>query len=194
MRINETLNEISKWLCLGSSEQCYTVMYTITRAFQVKRVLEIGTHQGASAITFCQAILDNKYIPEIWTLDNWIGIERNEQSKNLKSKAENYIKKSGFNKYINMIEGDSKIIVPLTFSKIGKVDLCFIDGDHNYEGVMADYQNCKDYTSLILFHDTGKGDIKYLKEIEKEWKIITFPTCYIEGDGHLVGISLGIKR
>ena len=189
--INPMLEKINKWLCLGSTEQCYTVMYTIARVFQIKTILEIGTHQGSSSITFCQAILDNNYIPKIWTVDSWEGFEGNEQSKNLKSKAEQHFKESGFKKYITMIEGDSKKIVPEIFDEIGKVDLCFIDGDHSNEGVLADYNNCKNYSDLLLFHDTPNESTPYLQIIKEEgWNILTFPTRYIEGDGHLVGISL----
>ena len=68
MNINPILSKIPKEH--GSTNQCYDVMYTITRAFQVKRIVEIGTHKGHSAIVFCQAILDNNYTPSIWTVDN----------------------------------------------------------------------------------------------------------------------------
>lgn len=195
MEINKILTEIQKWVCLGSSTQCYIVMYAIVRSFQVKKIIEIGTHQGASSITFCQAILDNKYNPEIYTIDNWIGLPGNAASQNLKSKAENYIKNANFDKYITMIEGDSRIVVPELFKKTGDVDLCFIDGDHSYQGVIADYENCKNHTKLLLFHDTGTGEVGYLKTIEREgWKVVPFPTRYIEGNGHLVGITLCIKK
>jgi len=194
MLINETLEKVNKWRCLGSGEQCYAIMYAITRAFQVKKILEIGTHQGASAITFCQAILDNKDIPELWTVDSWIGFEGNEASYNLKSKAEEHFKLAGFNKYINMIEGDSKIIVPDLIKKIGRVDMCFIDGDHTYEAVIEDYNNCKNHTDLILFHDSPSENVRYLREAKEEgWNILSFPTRYVEGDRHLVGITLAKK-
>lgn len=195
MQINPILEKISKWLCLGSTEQCYLVMYTMVRVFQVKKILEIGTHQGASSITFCQAILDNNYKPEIWTVDSWEGFEGNEQSKNLRSRAEKHFEESGFKKYITMIEGDSKKVVPNILKKIKKVDLCFIDGDHSYEGVIADFNNCKNYTDLILFHDTPNESVPYLEVVKNEgWNVFTFPTRYIEGDAHLVGLSLAKRK
>lgn len=189
MKINEVFSKIPTWL--GSASQDYDVMYAVTRAFQVKRILEIGTHQGASAIVFCQAILDNKYVPEIWTIDNW-------SSSKCKPRAEKFIREAGFDKHIKMLDGDSKVVVPNLFKKIGKVDLCFIDGDHTYEGVIADYNNCKNSTSLILFHDThgGRGEIvnKYLSKIKEDgWMLLNFPTMYLEGDGHSVGITLAHK-
>ena len=96
-----------------------------------------------------------------------------------------------------MIEGDSKVVVPVLFQAIGKVDLCFIDSDHKYESVMTDYSNCKNNTSLILLHDTcwgGEMSKRYLANIEKDGrKLLTFPTRFLEGDGHLTGITLAYK-
>lgn len=195
MLINKTLNKINEWRCLGSGEQCYSVMYAITRAFQVKRILEIGTHQGASAITFCQAILDNGDVPELWTVDSWAGFEGNEATYNLKEKTKKHFKAAGFDKYIHMVEGDSKIVVPdLMKKEVGMVDMCFIDGDHSSEAVIADYNNCKNYTHLILFHDCPIENVEYLRGARNEgWNVLSFPTRYAEGDRHLVGITLAKK-
>jgi tRNA A58 N-methylase Trm61 len=187
MKINNVLDEINLNRTLGSSNQCYDIMYAITRAFQVKTIVEIGTHQGASAITFCQAILDNNYEPKIYTIDSWVQADK-------KDIAVNNFSKAGFGRYITLIEGDSKIKVPELFTVLKKVDLIFIDGDHSVEAIMIDYNNCKEHSNLIFFHDTGDGTISYLKTIEAEgWKRISFPTKYIEGDLHSVGISLVYK-
>jgi precorrin-6B methylase 2 len=187
MHINNILDNINMARSLGSTNQCYDVMYTVARAFQVKTVVEIGTHQGASSIAFCQAILDNKYIPKVYTVDSWI-------QSNRKIATYNKFKEACFSEYITMVEGDSKEVIPKLFSDIGRVDLILIDGDHSLEGVLRDYDNCKNFSNIILFHDTGYGKVIYLKKIEQDgWKVITFPTRYVEGDSHIVGISLAIK-
>ena len=198
MEINKTLTKIHETTWLGSSDQCYQVMYTVARTFQVKSVLEIGTHQGASAITFCQAILDNNYIPELTTVDSWIGVpnqpDTEEQKLAMKNRALNFFKEAKFDKYIEMIEGDSKVVLSGIFQKIGKVDLCFIDGNHEYDYVISDFENCKNFTDIILLHDTAKGNLKYPDYIKNQgWTVITFPTRYLEGQGQLIGISLAIK-
>lgn len=179
---------------LGSGEQCYDIMYAVTRAFQVKSIVEIGTYKAYSTIVMCQAILDNKFIPIIYTFDQW-----NNNGLDI-SKVENVARNNliltGFNKYITIIKGDSKITVPKLFKQIDKIDMCFIDGDHSWEGVSSDFNNCKNYTDIILFHDTqcGKDVVKFLPTIEQEgWKAITFPTKYIEQDNHEIGISLAIR-
>jgi len=184
MHINPILDIINKSRCLGSSNQCYDVMYAVTRAFQVKTVVEIGTHRGASAIVFCQAVLDNGEIPKVYTVDSWVQAD-------VKQIAYGYFQEAGFLEHIEMIEGDSKIVVPKLLATIGKVDLILIDGDHAYESITQDYENCKNSTDLIFFHDTGFGKLSYLQQVVQEgWNVLSFPTKYAEGDGHIVGITL----
>lgn len=185
---NDMVNEINKNRNLGSSNQCYNVMYKTAYYFNVKKMLEIGTHRAASTITYCQAILDKGNVPEIHTVDNWSQVD-------LENLAKSHIEKAGFENYITMHNGDSLTKVPEVFKQIGKVDLVFIDGNHNPVYVLQDFMNCKDCSNLILFHDTGYGYSSYFKEVrENGYKIYNFETKYLEGDGHLVGIALAIKK
>ncbi|MFA5031363.1 MAG: class I SAM-dependent methyltransferase [Patescibacteria group bacterium] len=178
---------------MGSGSQCYDVMYTVTRAFQVKKMVEIGTFLGISTMFFCQAILDNKAIPEIHTLDKWGQFGQDYQHVKVRT-IENF-NKLGFLKYITMYDGDSQTALLPIFEKIGNVDLCFIDGDHTYEGVINDFNICKQFTNIMLLHDTLDGGVKYLRDIrEMGWNVVTFPTRYVESDSHLIGISLVLKN
>lgn len=199
MVINPVLLKIRENPAYGSSEQDYLFLYTIARCFQVKRIVEIGTHQGASLIAMSQAILDNSMKPELWTIDNWsLGNHKEEASTNFKE--------AGIYDFVNFVEGDSKEVLPNLFKEIGKVDLVFVDGDHAYESVLSDYNNSKEFTDLMMFHDTQDGIIKYWKEnkvfkdiFEDRWDILTVPTFYTQLDdpslkeSHNVGITLAIK-
>ncbi len=50
-------------------------------------------------------------------------------------------------------------------------DLCFIDGDHSYEGVLNDYNLFKDKCKIYVFHDIVNevcpGVIKLWNELKK---------------------------
>lgn len=187
MRINSVLDYINQGRGRGSSNQCYDVMYTVARAFQVQTIVEIGTHQGASAITFCQAIIDNGKTPRIHTVDSWI-------EEDMKARAAEHFRRAGFDQYITMVQGDSTIEIPLLFGRIGKVDLIFIDGDHSLGAVERDYENCKAFSNLIFFHDTRGIEQPYLTRARNDgWSILNFPTLYIEGNSQSVGIALAYK-
>jgi predicted O-methyltransferase YrrM len=121
LNINPVVTEINKNRCLGSSNQCYKLIYEITKFFDVKKVLEIGTHKAASTIVFCQAVKDNYLLPYIYTIDNWSQSE-------LKEEAKNNLEKSGFNDYVWMLQGDSATVVPALLHTYSKMDLVFIEG------------------------------------------------------------------
>ena len=200
IEFNSIVEEISKQPVLGSSNQCYKVMYMIAQHFNIRKMLEIGTHQAASTITFCQAIMDNGIVPEMHTVDNWCqsGILP-EQSERFKITASTNIESAGFSDNVTMYDGDSITKVPEVFNIIGNVDLVFIDGNHALDYVIGDYNNCKPYSNMILLHDTGRDNgpesYKYLDLVEADgYTLYNFPTRYIEGDGHVVGITLAIKE
>ena len=170
----------------GSTEQDYAVLYAVTRGMQAEKILEIGTNKGFSAVVLCQAVIDNGKIPTLWTVDNWV-VGNPVMAKQL-------FEETGFDGYVKMITGDSKSILPILFNDIGEVDLIFIDGNHSIEAVSCDRNNCQNYTDCLIFHDTGFGDYVYLKELINEWDILSIPTRYVEGNGHLVGITIAVRK
>jgi predicted O-methyltransferase YrrM len=181
---NLVLEKVLRDRGLGSSNECYNVMYYVARLNDCKTIVEIGTHQGASAIAFCQAILDNGKTPEIYTVDNW-------SQASVKSIAVSNFECAGFAKYITMVEGNSDAVLPGLFERIKRCDLVFVDGCHNESSVLSDYANVKKYTDLILFHDTMDGTVNYLKIVKDDGnRLFHFSTRYVEGDNHLVGITL----
>ena len=189
MIINPLLEEMWKsGKGLGSTDQDYFVMYAVTRAIQATRIVEIGTNRGFSATVFCQAVIDNKQTPQIWAVDDW------KVSPKAFDIAKGLFERTGFAEYIEIVMGKSQEVLPDLLKKIGKVDLIFIDGSHKPEDVITDFNNSKNYADYILLHDTGNGKVGYLDQIKKEgWTIISLPTKYIEGDSHIVGITLAKK-
>lgn len=78
---------------------------------------------------------------------------------------------------LELIEGDSHSlkVVELIKSKMPVVDFLFIDGDHSYDGVKADFENFSPLVrpgGLVGFHDIfdGAGVGDFWKEMERTYR------------------------
>lgn len=77
---------------------------------------------------------------------------------------------------LTIINGDSKVVVPSLKASGYKADLCFIDGDHSYEGACADWNNTKDMAKVWLLHDSTQmsGVRRLIKQIRATNKYNVF--------------------
>jgi predicted O-methyltransferase YrrM len=107
-----------------------------------KVVFEIGTFFGGTLYLFCKTcgpetviisvdFPGNRYVYPKWKIDLYKRFKKNNQEVHL-IRADSHDLKT-FEKIKNLL-GDRKI------------DFCFIDGDHSYEGVKSDFEM---YSSLI---------------------------------------------
>lgn len=74
-------------------------------------------------------------------------------------------------------------------------DVCFIDGDHSYEGVKNDYELCKNNARIFVFHDIVSdacpGVVKFWNEIKNNGKqYYEFTEQYPEVNGSFLGIGV----
>lgn len=95
------------------------VLSAISRMIRPKRILEIGTYTGYSAICLAEGLQENGRL---------ITIDENDE---LASIATKYFEKAGLSNTIQLINGDATKIIP---TLEGTFDLVFIDADKiNYE-------------------------------------------------------------
>ena len=192
IEINSILTRVIRESEWGSCQQDYLLLYTLVQVFQVNKVIEIGTHCGASSIAMCQGILDNNKFPSILTIDNWILGDKSEEAKR-------NFEECGFQEYIILNVEDSKIALS---DITQKADMIFIDGDHSFLGVKQDFINSEKLTDIIIFHDTSANRLNYydwggrrVKDIiGDDWDIMLFPTTSSEGDKSTVGMTLAKRR
>ena len=185
MEIDPVLTRLNQCRGLGSTEQDYLILYAVVRAIQAKRIVEIGTHRGASGICMLRAAIDNGYTPQLWTIDPF-------PADHVRDTAVAAFSDAGLTDQVAVIQGISDDVVPGLFAQIGNVDLVFVDGDHAEAAVRSDFSLCREHAEWIIFHDAGWASVqKILAEVATAgWTVLSFPTRYLEGDGHPVGIAV----
>jgi cephalosporin hydroxylase len=124
-------------------------------------VVEIGTAQGGTFGALCEIAADDALIVSI----DLPGGDKDETSANDKYGARDVRKMAGYAKsdqQVKFLRADSQ--KPATRAELERIlgdrtiDLLFIDGDHSYEGVKADfklYQPLVASTGVIGLHDVA---------------------------------------
>lgn len=68
---------------------------------------------------------------------------------------------------------------------LGPYDFCFIDGDHSYEGVKADWENYGPHAKVVAFHDivNNVGCFRLWQEIKTQYRTIEYTSSLLLGIG-----------
>lgn len=129
-------------------------------------IAEIGSYKGASAACIGQALVEQNN-GTLFCIDTWNNdamSEGNYDTFEIFSDNTAHVKSS-----IKTIKGWSTEVYDTVRSEAPKLDMLFIDGDHSYEGVKADWDTYCDLlssNSLIVMHDWGwaEGVKKVIEE------------------------------
>jgi|SRR3989344_231297 len=129
-------------------------VFKTARKNQPRCLLEIGRYEGGSTMLISVAkSKEAKFI-----------------SLDIEDKCHETIKKS-LDKNTSLIIGDSKKFIPPC-----KIDYIFIDGDHSFEGVRADFEHYFPYLNDgadILFHDAVRSEKYILAELAVNYFVKT---------------------
>jgi len=141
---------------MGSTLGDYKFLYGFVSMIRPKTIVEIGTNCGGSAVAMAMALRDAGL-----TKSRIVSIDIN---KGYLEIARNQLKKLGLLKYVFLRHGNSSLVYDYA-----SFDMAFIDGDHTYEGCLADFHNLKNKTTYVLIHDSAQneGVSKAVENIER---------------------------
>jgi predicted O-methyltransferase YrrM len=121
-----------------------------------ERVLEIGSYLGASASCFGAAIASRGLGGKIFCVDTWHNETMPEGSRDT---LDDFTRNTAqYHELIIPVRGLSTDVIQKVKAQADRVDLLFIDGDHSYTAVKADWDAYHDLLrprSVVVFHDSG---------------------------------------
>ena len=118
-------------------------------------IVEIGSYTGASACCF-GAALKEQGAGKLICIDTWNNDAMTEGCRDTWGEfQDNTIE---YKNFIMPIRGFSTDVVEAVRKITRRIDLLFIDGDHSYSAVKADWDTYKNFLvpgSIVIFHDYG---------------------------------------
>lgn len=132
--------------------ECYRLF---TLGLKVTRALEIGSYLGASA-TCLAAACHRSGRGKVLCIDTWNNNAMTEGARDTWSLF--HANTAMYSSYIVPVRGYSTEVVDQVTQDISELDLLFIDGDHSYQGVKADWKAYRGFLregSVVIFHDYG---------------------------------------
>ncbi|WP_338790787.1 O-methyltransferase [Bernardetia sp. MNP-M8] len=125
----------------------------ISRLMQPKRILEIGTYTGYSAICLAQGLSENGVLH---TIDNNVEQE---------SITREFVKKAGLEDKIKLHLGNAADIIPTILTEKEEWDMVFIDADKSNYGLYYD----------LVFDKVRKGGIIIADNVLWSGKVLIDP-------------------
>lgn len=155
-------------------------VFWLVDTLRPRSVVELGTHNGFSFLSMCQAAKATGLRTQIYAIDTWEG---DEHAGFYSSEIHDLLKSELQAQY-----PDIGVMIRSRFDdarpqfKDGSVDLLHIDGRHKYEDVTEDFEIWKSSLSdrgVVLFHDTRVqrsdfGVWKFWKELKVQYPAFEF--------------------
>jgi methyltransferase family protein len=130
-------------------------MYLVA-ALRPRVLVELGTYRGVSYCAFCQAVKELMLDTRCYAVDTWEGDpHKGFYGPEILAELRRYHDPL-YGAFSSLIRGQFKDVAQCFES--GSVDLCHIDGYHQYEAVKDDYETWLPKMSergIVVFHDTN---------------------------------------
>lgn len=159
-------------------------------ALRPRIILEIGTARGGTLLIWSSLASEKVISCDL--------VHRRPQKPLLEA-----LPPPGSSCQVKLLTGDSHDpeFIRRVATELGgdKVDFLFIDGDHTFEGVTADYHNYRDFVrpgGIIAFHDIVEKQPFANNQVHMLWQTIKKQTLTEEfvDDPNQCGFGIGIIR
>lgn len=151
---------------------------------ECKSALEIGSRYGFSLMWIAAAIKDRSRVVavDLPYLDN-LGMPDPEPQLRANVKR---IGDAGHEAHLFLGDSHAPSLVKAV-QALGPFDFCFIDGDHSYEGVKADWENYGSVSKIVAFHDiiNNVGCFRLWNEIKGRYRHVEYTSSLWLGIGIL---------
>jgi GT2 family glycosyltransferase len=182
--VSRTLSAASFWvpeyICGSAWTEHAPFAFWLVNALRPRRFVELGTYQGYSYFSFCQAVQRIGCDTSAYAIDTWSGDEHGgfyDDSVYEAAQEHNQARYSGFSTLIR-----STFAAALPYFQDRSVDLLHVDGRHYYEDVKQDFLQWAPKLAphaIVLFHDTNVrernfGVWRFFKELSAERRTFEF--------------------
>jgi cephalosporin hydroxylase len=152
------LFEIQSHLTDREKVTLYRLAYKISKKTQPSSFVEIGSYIGASAFCLAAALTKNGNSGKVYCVDTWNNDAMTEGNRHTMTEfLQNTREFSGHIEPIRGWSTDPQVVDHVKRLAV-KIDLLFIDGDHRFEGVLADwklYSPLLAKSAIVAMHDIG---------------------------------------
>ena len=130
-------------------------IYALARHYQPDLIVEVGSYAGGTAIGWTKALAENGH-------GRLICVDNDTYSRNTyPGVTQRNIGRMGLPAgRVEFRNGDSKILLPKLAQELqGRVDMYLVDGDHTYEGALADIESGLPMMKpggFVLVHDVDR--------------------------------------
>jgi len=173
-----------------SNASLYSFLRSHCLGHDVRHYLEIGTREGDSLRVVVENSIDT--LESIWCADMWVS-DYGGTGRGSHWHIEKLLDMIGYGGRRSFLNGNSRDTIPLLMPEQAEAfDLVLVDGDHSYEGGMADLENTWPLVRpgcCVVFHDITHPSHLDLKACFDAFAVKHGAVSEVISDGYGVGIA-----
>jgi len=167
LRVVPDFEKIEGWLKLEPSE----LLFAAAAAVRSGCIVELGSFRGRSTVALCAGSAVGAKVPvyAVEPHEHFVGVKGGVFGPSDRRAFFKTMLTTRFASIVRLINTTSQVVAP-GWDK--PISLLFIDGDHRYDAVLADFTAWRPHLidgAIVIFNDaTGAGTGLVMRDLEKE--------------------------